>query len=416
MSTQFPEHTPEVAGPELPDSPQLSPSSRLTSSRPSGYSGAGYSPAQYPSNDLDLEALLTSDISSLAKASQLARYQTQSVQALASGSLPVPSAAIPQTAPQSTSSLGLFAYLARERAIAAAAAQPVQYPLADALVASRRAAIAPQPEAPAAAPTFAGATNVAASPASSGEPVAVTAATTVAQASTQASDLAAVSPSAPQAPTALTSPTAAVSPTPDLPAVPAVAASSVAVAAMVDPSDPAMTATLPTVAVADTATPVVQPVAEPMPMAEPVPAAEPTPPTATSAVEQTIEAAAATVATESVELAVVLPANSDGDLFSALPEAAVEPIRMAAQVSSEMLEGSDMKAESPVSTALMQTVVMRQRIFARLCAEARERVNTESMPAFCADETKVLAQRIPDAATAGTPIPGKVLSPTRSNP
>ena len=34
----------------------------------------------------------------------------------------------------------------------------------------------------------------------------------------------------------------------------------------------------------------------------------------------------------------------------------------------------------------------------------------------CWGVTRVLAQRMPEAATAGTPIPGMVLSPTRYNP
>ena len=39
-----------------------------------------------------------------------------------------------------------------------------------------------------------------------------------------------------------------------------------------------------------------------------------------------------------------------------------------------------------------------------------------SKPCICLTFTKVFAHIIPDAATAGTPIPGMVLSPTRYNP
>jgi len=43
-------------------------------------------------------------------------------------------------------------------------------------------------------------------------------------------------------------------------------------------------------------------------------------------------------------------------------------------------------------------------------------IQAASISAVCCGVTKVFAHKIPDPATAGTPIPGIVLSPTRYNP
>ncbi len=64
----------------------------------------------------------------------------------------------------------------------------------------------------------------------------------------------------------------------------------------------------------------------------------------------------------------------------------------------------------------MQTAQARYQLLVRLCARSRQADKVATRPAVCEGDTREFAQSIPEAATAGTPIPGKVLSPTRSNP
>ncbi len=390
LSAKFPESEPSVAGPQLPHGPQLS---KLREGL-SAYRASGYDPARYPDEKLDLDALLgtngvplpTSVLASRALSSTpgFTTYQTEAVQPVLTP-LPTPSIATLQT----SSPLGLFAHLARERAIADAAATRARYPLADA-VAATETSITTQPEAPSAAPAF--------TPSAAPTPIAQTPVASQLATAPTVSEAAAATPVAatPEAtvptPQAEAIPTVPVAATQPLPAVPVAAPPT---AEAVD------LAAVPAAAAEDT-TEIAELPTVPVPSAQSLNA------------ERGVEPTAGAQDAPGTELAVVLPAGSRGELFAPLPDAAVEPNQMAMEVLGDVPPTAE--ADAPISTALMQTVIMRRQIFTRLCEEARTDANAESMPEFCANVTNELAQRIPEAATAGTPIPGEVLSPTRSNP
>lgn len=393
LSAKFPESEPTVAGPQLPHGPQLSKLSEGLSA----YRASGYDPARYPDENLDLDTLLgtngiplpTSVLASraLSSTSGFSTYQTQAVQPLLT---PVPTPSISTL--QTGSPLGLFAHLARERAIADAAATRARYPLADAVTATATPARVAQPEVPAAVPAFtqsAAPTPVAQSPEAS-QPAA---ASTVSEAETTGAVAAAPVATTSAGPTsqAQTIPTVPVAATQPLPAVPvptpqsAEAVDLAAVPATAEHNTEI--AKLPTV---------------------------PVPSTQSLNAERGVEPTVVAQAPQSTELAVVLPAGSRGELFAPLPNAAVEPNQMVMEVSGDV--PPTVESDAPVSTALMQTMIMRRQIFTRLCEEARADANVDNMPAFCAEVINELAQRTPEAATAGTPIPGEVVSPTLSKP
>ena len=353
-----------IANPELPDSPQLSKLPRGLSAYESNYT-----PSRYPDGDLDLEALLGLDDAALASRSDFTTYRTEAVQPLPAAR-PLPSAATLQE----ESSLGLFARIARERAIATANAQRAQYPLTEyesnVAVASTRPVNVAQPENPATSPTFAQATQ-----------------TAEASNNAEATDIAATPTPIAQSAIPPNLPTAPVASTQELPPVPASqnAAASELAAANANPQN-AVTAELPTV---------------------PVPA------TQSAETAAKTEPAAIAQAPSEAELAVVLPSGSRGQLFAPLPEASVEPNQMTAEVLGEVPPAVD--SESPVSTALMQTVVMRHRIFNRLCEEARAEANGENLPAFCAQVNNKLARSIRKTTAASIPTRSEMVSSTSGN-
>ena len=393
VNQSLPESEPTIAGPLLPDGPQLSKLSEGLSSS----STSGYDPARYPDEKLDLDTLLgtngiplpTSVLAARALAStpSFTTYQAEAVQPLPTP-LPTPSIETLQTG----SPLGLFAHLARERAIAdAAAAQRARYPLVDAVAVTESPGNIAQPEI-AATPAFtqsATPTTTVQTPTTSQ----LAAAATVAETPAAAPDALLANTTVPESPTteAQEIPTVPVAATEPLPAAPVpLPQTAEAVDLAVVPASAEQgteIAELPTV---------------------------PVPSIPSLNAERGLEQAAVSQGSQATELAVVLPAGSRGELFAPLPDAAVEPNQMAMEILGDTPPTVD--AESPVSTTLMQTLVMRRQIFTRLCKEARMDANVDSMPAFCANVTNELAQRIPEATTAGTPIPGEVLSPTLSNP
>ena len=111
------------------------------------------------------------------------------------------------------------------------------------------------------------------------------------------------------------------------------------------------------------------------------------------------------------------------DLFATLPEPttpqsvtdmpAPTDLAMADQQWSELPEFETTSPDSPFS---MEGAIARQRMIERYCERARTDVKSDNKLAVCDRETNELAQRIPEAATAGTPIPGSVESPTRNSP
>ncbi len=111
------------------------------------------------------------------------------------------------------------------------------------------------------------------------------------------------------------------------------------------------------------------------------------------------------------------------DLFATLPKPTESPsitnlppltaIAMADQQWSELPE---LAATSPDSPFSMAGVIARRQMIEHYCERARTEVKSDSKLAVCDGETNELAQRIPEAATAGTPIPGNVESPTRNSP
>ena len=207
----------------------------------------------------------------------------------------------------------------------------------------------------------------------------------------EATNVAATPTPAEQSVAAADLPTVPLASTQELPPVPAPATQSTEASELAAAANPntqsAETAELPTVPVPDT---------------QSVEAAEGT------------EPAVIAQAAPGTELAVVLPHGSRGELFAPLPEASVETSQMAVEVLGEVPPTMD--SDSPVSTALMQTVVMRHRIFTRLCEEARAEANAENIPAFCDEVNNKLAQSIREVTAASTPIRSTMLSSLHSNP
>lgn len=90
---------------------------------------------------------------------------------------------------------------------------------------------------------------------------------------------------------------------------------------------------------------------------------------------------------------------------------------MAEPIAFEFSEPSTGKAAaSPDSPMSMDLAMTRHDLINRYCDRAPTDRQTSTKLAVCEDGTNELAQRIPEAATAGTPIPGRVESPTRNNP
>lgn len=413
LSSELPETAAPVMGPELPDTPQLSNFDRTVSTA----RASNYQTSQGTNEKLDLQALLGTrgaplpasviTSSTPAAAQDFITYRTTDVQPISTLRSASSSASF-----QDGSSLGVFAHLARERAIAAAAAQRARYPLADAVVTTRPSSVT-QPEVVSANPAFtqseviptANRQNLVARQlevearqraalATAPDPATVSDATqqpdvAPAPQSVKASQIAAVPVTS--RPETATIPTVPIASTQELPPAPAAAVQS---------TEATELATVPT-------TTTQNPEIAELPTV-------PVPSTQTLLAEQGVEPTVAEQQTQGTELAVVLPPGSRGELFAPLPEASVTPNQMATEVLGDVPPTA--ATDSPISSALMQTLVMRRQIFTRICEEARLDASAESMPEFCAEVINELAQSIPEAATAGTPIPGEVLSPTRSNP
>lgn len=70
----------------------------------------------------------------------------------------------------------------------------------------------------------------------------------------------------------------------------------------------------------------------------------------------------------------------------------------------------------PDSPRSMDLALPRYELINRYCDRAPAASQASTKRAVCDDGTNELAQRMPDAATAGTPMPGSVESPTRNKP
>ena len=138
---------------------------------------------------------------------------------------------------------------------------------------------------------------------------------------------------------------------------------------------------------------------------------------------QTTAAIATPAESPSVQPATETDKPAYDDLFAVLPEPtdpqsvtdipAPTAIAMADQQWSELPE---FEATSPDSPFSMDVAIARHELIERYCQRARTEVKSDNKLAVCDGETNELAQRIPEAATAGTPIPGSVESPTRNSP
>lgn len=83
---------------------------------------------------------------------------------------------------------------------------------------------------------------------------------------------------------------------------------------------------------------------------------------------------------------------------------------------SELPTATNDLAASPESAVSMKLATTRRDLINRYCDRSAVERKEPTKLAVCDDDTNELAQRIPDAATAGTPIPGSVESPTRNSP
>lgn len=114
----------------------------------------------------------------------------------------------------------------------------------------------------------------------------------------------------------------------------------------------------------------------------------------------------------------------ESELFAALPAAtksSMEANRVPHEAENLMahlaLEALPQPlATSPDSDVSMELVMARRQLVARYCERTRKEVKPDNRLAVCLGETRELAQSIPEAATAGTPMPGNVESPTRNKP
>lgn len=131
-------------------------------------------------------------------------------------------------------------------------------------------------------------------------------------------------------------------------------------------------------------------------------------------------------------------ATDSPELFAALPAPTVPtaPARQAeppsrqpvAQPASANPSMTDMVAFDPLadmtqrsvarpdSSVSMELTLTRRNLINRYCDRSQADRSESTKLAVCDDDTNELAQRMPDAATAGTPIPGRVESPTLNNP
>lgn len=100
-------------------------------------------------------------------------------------------------------------------------------------------------------------------------------------------------------------------------------------------------------------------------------------------------------------------------LFAPLPQVQIPSNTMAAAVPADL--NTVATAATPTSNISMRTQLIRYRLSAQ-CAQLRAQAKEANSSAVCAGDTNELAQRMPEAATAGTPMPGNVLSPTLNNP
>ena len=111
------------------------------------------------------------------------------------------------------------------------------------------------------------------------------------------------------------------------------------------------------------------------------------------------------------------------DLFATLPKPTesqpitnLPPLTTIAMADQQWSELPEFTATSPDSPFSMAGAIARRQMIERYCERALTEVKSDSKLAVCDGETNELAQRIPEAATAGTPIPGNVESPTRNSP
>lgn len=77
---------------------------------------------------------------------------------------------------------------------------------------------------------------------------------------------------------------------------------------------------------------------------------------------------------------------------------------------------TEVMGTAPDSALSMELAVTRQDLIQRYCDRPQSDRKESTSLAVCQDGTNELAASIPEAVTAGTPIPGSVESPTRSNP
>lgn len=104
------------------------------------------------------------------------------------------------------------------------------------------------------------------------------------------------------------------------------------------------------------------------------------------------------------------------NLFAPLPVVEVSANTMTAKLPDDVAPLAAEAEPAPTSHVSMRAQLIRYRLSTRLCEQAQVAANAESSAEVCAVDANVLAQRMPEAATAGTPMPGSVLSPTLNSP
>lgn len=130
------------------------------------------------------------------------------------------------------------------------------------------------------------------------------------------------------------------------------------------------------------------------------------------------------------EVTAIADTPDSTELFAALPAPTVPTtavdhrppaVSNESQVSNLMAEQNlgepvTLEETSPASSISMAMVTARRQLVQRYCERVRDEAKEDSKLAVCEGDTKEFAQRMPEAATAGTPMPGNVESPTRNNP
>ncbi len=137
-----------------------------------------------------------------------------------------------------------------------------------------------------------------------------------------------------------------------------------------------------------------------------------------------------------VEENLAISAADNPDLFAALPTptAPIRPTPPAAParagspdrtMAAVLAKDDNLPSEAkPVSSSTatqsggtsMALALARYQNPMPQCTGSRMAESLSSRAAVCAGETRELTQRIPEAAVAGTPMPGRVESPTRYSP